>query len=230
MPLSNNSVDALRQSLYNLGFLASALFATRFAYQWYTSEKAKKSLVDRTFWKVSILGNLIMACHYLIQVNFGLCLVQTLNGVFAWRNLQLMNSHKALCYRSRAALVLTICALCTGLFLLQSWLFIGELDWVRSPHSSRQAEPLSLYWHLLGMLGACTFSLRFWIQWWRAENRAIVELEVWFWILSLVGAGFLTVYSAILHDPVTFYASAAPSIGYIRNLMLVKRRLKETRI
>lgn len=227
MPLDPNAFDALRKSLYNLGFLASALFAGRFVYQWYKSEKAQKSMVDSAFWRLSILGNIIMACHYFIQVNFGLCLVQSLNGVFAWRNLQVMASRPALSYKKRALLVLLVCSLCTLLFLLQSWLLIGEIDWVRSPHSKYPAKILSIYWHSLGMLGACTFSLRFWIQWWRAEDRAIVDLEVWFWILSLIGAAILALYSAVLHDPVTFYASVAPAIGYIRNLMLVKRRLKE---
>lgn len=224
MPLSN---DSIRHVLYPLGYAASILFSIRFIYQWYKSEKAKKSHVDDNFWKISIIGNALMAMHYLIQVNFSLCLVQCLNGLFAWRNLCIIKKSPSWSLPQRILAISLTLFICTTLFLLQSWLFIGVIDWVRSPYSSHPAKALPLFWHLLGALGACTFSMRFWIQWWRCENRAKAELEAWFWILSLVGAFILTIYSAKLHDPVTFYASLVPSVGYIRNLILVKQRSRD---
>jgi lipid-A-disaccharide synthase len=224
MPLWN---DSIRQLLYPLGYLASILFSLRFTYQWYKSEKAQKSLVDDTFWQISIIGNLLMATHYLIQVNFSLCLVQLLNGLCAKRNLSILEKKTSWSIKQRLKSITLVSLFCTLLFLLQSWLFIGEIDWVRSPYSPHPAQTLSLFWHLLGALGACTFSMRFWLQWWQAENQAKAELKIWFWVLSLLGAFILTIYSLKLHDPVTFFASALPSIGYIRNLVLVKRQLKE---
>lgn len=220
-------VDSIRTLLYPLGFGASGLFCLRFMYQWYRSEKAKNSYVDSNFWKISIVGNFIMATHYFIQVNFGLCLVQMLSALFAWRNLQIMKGEAAWKPSKRLISIAFISALCTALFLLQSLFLIHELDWVRSPHSFKQAAPVSIYWHSFGMMGACIFSTRFWIQWWNAENSAKVELGTWFWVLSLVGGFILTAYSSILSDPVTLYASLVPLVGYVRNLILVKRRMKQ---
>ncbi len=47
-------VDDWRIWLYPLGFIAGIAFAGRFLIQWYVSEKAKKSIVPRVFWQLSL--------------------------------------------------------------------------------------------------------------------------------------------------------------------------------
>ena len=83
-----------RALLYPLGFLASLLFTTRFMVQWIQSERSRRSHVTPLFWQLSLVANVLLVIHSIIQVQYHVALVQGFNGVISWRNLNLMGTPK----------------------------------------------------------------------------------------------------------------------------------------
>jgi len=50
-------------SLLFLGIIGQAIFSCRFIYQWYYSEKVKKSVLPLGFWVISIVGSIIISTY-----------------------------------------------------------------------------------------------------------------------------------------------------------------------
>ncbi len=46
-----------------LGFLGQSLMATRFIVQWWASERARRSIVPKVFWYLSLAGSLILLVY-----------------------------------------------------------------------------------------------------------------------------------------------------------------------
>lgn len=46
-----------------LGLLGQAAFSTRFLIQWVATERAKRSVVPRTFWILSIVGSALLLAY-----------------------------------------------------------------------------------------------------------------------------------------------------------------------
>lgn len=220
-------MDELRTLLYPLGFLSSLAFGGRFIIQWLQSEKARKSIVPRSFWQLSLFGNLLLIVHSFIQVQYHVCMVQSFNAVISWRNLDLMQT------RQQPKTFVTVGLLLIGSILLvslafafQDWLFINEGQWFRIPKAPWQtssASPISFFWHVLGTLAYLLFSSRFWIQWWMAERAHSSQLPVSFWWLSLIGAFLSIVYFMRIGDAVNLIGPLLGIIPYIRNLMLSRK-------
>lgn len=215
-----------RLLLYQFGYVGSFLFGIRFLRQWLLSEKAKKSHVDKSFWKISLSGNCVMALHYLIQVHFFLCCFQLVNGFLALRNMMLLEKKAPLNPKIRILWLVVIAALCAVAFLAQGYLLLGFVDWVRSPHSSERPIPIPLGLHILGFIGAGIFALRFLLQWWQAENCGYSSLRPLFWYLSLAGSIIMFFYAAMMKDSVTMLSSGLPLAGYLRNIILLKKEKK----
>lgn len=213
-------MDDWREWLYPLGFLSSLIFSARFIFQWIQSEKAQKSVVNPSFWKISLAGNILLAFHALIQVQFHVSLVQASNAVISWRNLNLMNTDKP--PRSLLFTVflmsLTMGSVIT-FYVTQSFYIPEEYSaWFRSPFSEEAIHPL---WHVLGATGLLLFNSRFWIQWVEAERSQESILGPMFWWSSLIG-GFLTlIYFVKMGDPVNLLGPAFGMVPYARNLMLI---------
>lgn len=211
----------IRSLLYPLGFLANLLFGLRFLQQWIQSEKKKESRVSHTFWRLSFLANTMMCLHGLIQFQYPVSLFQALNGVIAWRNLNLMSKHP---YRFKTTLLFMGVAtfVVTLLFFLQ-----GNYEWMRPPTlpwSGRRATHASMEWHLIGFIGMLLFASRFWIQWWLAERDRKSYLSKPFWWASLIGALFSLIYFIRLSDSVNILGYSLGIVPYIRNLMLLKKK------
>ena len=223
-----------RAFLYPLGFLASIAFTSRFLLQWLQSESKRESHVRRSFWKISMVGNVLLLIHTFIQVHYPLGLVQGCNFVIAWRNLNLMapTSKQQPLHRVFALLILVTLAITTG-FILQSYFLIGHLDWVRTPTlpwNASSGQPISFEWHLVGTFGIFLFSSRFWVQWWLAERKQSSYLGRSFWTISLVGAILALIYFIQLGDTVNILGTGTGIIPYVRNLALIYRqRAKEVR-
>lgn len=219
-------IEHWRADLYQFGFVASILFGSRFIIQWIASEKRKNSHVNPLFWKLSILGNLSLALHSLIQVQVNVSLVQVCNAVFSWRNHNLMQSSDK--HRSFGAVValLVVSVFATlGLFALQAQALYGHFDWVRTPTmpwSQMPAEKLPLSWHLLGTIGICIFASRFWVQWWSAEKHHKSQLGPSFWWLSIIGSLVSLMYFTRMGDIVNIIGQGMSIIPAIRNLQLIR--------
>lgn len=222
------TLDALRAYLYSIGFLASLFFGARFFVQWLQSEKKKQSLVTRTFWILSLGGNASMALHGLLQLQLPILLLQTINGVIAWRNLNLMGT-QACSTKRTVALLCSFVALALALFGLQAY-YLGDFEWMRAPTmpwSTAKGSVTPLWMHLLGLGGMVLFASRFWIQWWQAETHQKSVLGRAFWIMSLVGGSLSLVYFIFLQDAVNVLSYGLGLLPYMRNLMLMKKKAPE---
>lgn len=217
--------EAWRTFLYPLGFVAGLLFAARFISQWLQSEKEGRSLVPRSFWHLSLAGNLLLAIHAFIQIQYHVCLVQVCNGVIAWRNLNLMQKQKPAVSFSRMVCYLIAAAVLTTLFFaLQSLLLEGSWHWFRVPVAPWQQDrftQVSSFWHALGFVGYLLFSSRFWIQWWLSEKQHDSCLPPSFWWISLGGALLSCAYFMRIGDLVNLIGPAIGIVPYVRNLMLI---------
>jgi len=194
--------------------------------QWLQSEKKKKSFVTPLFWRLSIVGNLLLYCHHVIQVQVQFALLQSVNALIAWRNLDFLRGDKKPYSRNLVFLVLALFLCFTALiFLVQGHFLLEEMDWVRTPqklwNATRQYHALS--WHVLGAFGAILFASRFWVQWWIAEFHQRSELGSSYWILSIAGSLIVLVYSWHIRDVVVIFYHLFSLIPYLRNLMLLRR-------
>lgn len=224
-------LDEWRTLLYPLGFLSALAFGARFIVQWLQSEKAQQSMVPRSFWQLSLAGNLLLLLHSFIQVQYHVCLAQVCNAIISWRNLNLMQtqrpvvSFRVVCWLLGGSLVLTSCA-----FVAQDWWLQQEGHWFRIPTTPWQTTSIasvSFLWHVLGTLAYLLFSSRFWIQWWLAEKSHSSQLTTSFWWLSLIGALLSIAYFLRINDSVNLLGPLVGMVPYIRNLMLLKKEKKK---
>ena len=53
--------------LFIFGFVAQAIFMSRFFVQWLVSEKAKKSVIPRAFWWLSLAGSTMLFTYFTLR-------------------------------------------------------------------------------------------------------------------------------------------------------------------
>lgn len=235
-------MEEWRTYLYPLGFIASIAFSARFIIQWLESEKNRRSIVSPLFWQLSLIGNILLWFHALIQLQYHICLIQTCNAVISWRNLDLMRIKNKPCsltsvlgMMSGAILFVTLLFLLQNICLNEGWFRVPIAPW-HTPQSSSNAST-SLAWHLFGTLGFTLFSLRFWIQWAWVENTAIQcrrdknsfsrvmehlqQFPLLFWWLSISGSLLSIIYCMHINDTVNLIGPVVGIIPYVRNLMLM---------
>lgn len=220
-------MEEWRAYLYPLGFLASLAFGGRFIIQWLQSEKAHKSVVPRSFWQISLLGNVLLLIHSFIQVQYHICVVQGFNAVISWRNLNLMQTKTpSISFRGVCSLLFGSIIAISLAFAIQDWWLMREFDWFRIPTAPWQSTSITsvpFIWHILGTFAFLLFSSRFWIQWWFAEKAHTSYFPICFWWLSLVGAILSMAYFLRINDTVNLIGPLFGLIPYIRNLMLQPR-------
>lgn len=217
-------IEEWRSFLYPLGFLSGIAFGARFIIQWLQSEKEGRSLVSRLFWQLSLIGNVLLVLHSLIQVQFHVCIIQACNGLISWRNLDLMQTKKAaISIKKMALLLVLVCLLVMITFMVQQFFLPSHESWFRIPLAPWQTQKgsLSMTWHLIGFAGYILFSSRFWIQWWFAEQAHKSYLPPSFWWLSLIGAIASSIYFLHIRDLVNLIGPIIGLVPYVRNLMLI---------
>lgn len=217
--------DAWREIIYPLGYLSSLIFGMRFLLQWLVSEVHRKSIVTPLFWRLSLVGNLLLMMHGLLQMQYHVCAVQVCNAVISWRNLNLMEKSSSR-WSLRAVILLLAGSILTLtlLFIAQGMLLgSGQIEWFRLPSPTGETPllPVNFFWHLIGFVGLILFSSRFWVQWWCTERDGESRLGLPFWWLSIVGGVLTLVYFIRIDDPVNIIGPAFGLVPYIRNLMLI---------
>ena len=215
-----------RSLLYPLGFLAQFVFGLRFIVQWIATEKAKKMITPKLFWHLSIFGNSFLFIHSLIQLHFPMSIAQALNLIFSWRNLNLMGPEQK---KVRFTFVLFL----IGFALFSTITFFAAQTYNSSWISGPDSAPITSWVHVFGIVGIFCFALRFWVQWWQAENSKAKysktkynktnSLTDSFWWISVVGALICTVYFCIMQDWVNFIGPLLSIVPYSRNLYFAKR-------
>ena len=73
-----------------IGFLGQALFSARFLVQWVTSERARRSVIPRAFWFLSVAGGATLLAYAIHRLD-PVFIVGQAAGLFVYlRNLQLI--------------------------------------------------------------------------------------------------------------------------------------------
>ncbi|MCH9626942.1 MAG: Lipid-A-disaccharide synthase [Chlamydiales bacterium] len=222
------NIDLIRSFLYPLGLIANLLFGLRFLIQWLESEKKQKSTVTSLFWILSLSANCVLCFHAWIQLQYPVCLIQALNAIIAWRNLNLMGHHPST--KNKTVLLMGGAAVVISALFLTQGLIFHSLEWMRPPTmpwSGAQAAKASFLWHAAGLGGMVLFASRFWIQWWLAEKNKKSYLSSSFWWMSLIGGILSLIYFVRLADLVSILGYGLGLLPYIRNLMLIKKELPE---
>lgn len=211
---------------YPLGILPSIFFSLRFFIQWLRSERVGKSVVIPLFWKLSLAGNSLLFLHYFIQLQYPFALIQAINGLIAWRNLNLMRrSQKPIEFHSMVMLIMATLGIVTIAFHLHLS-HIENGSWFGAvPVSSTKIAAAPLWLHLVGISGQSLFASRFWIQWWLAEKNQKSQLPAIFWWLSLAGTVVSLAYFIAIADVVSILNNSFGIIPYVRNLVLIRRKI-----
>src|SRR5207245_132989 len=81
------------------------------------------------------------------------------------------------------------------------------------------------YLVVLGFIGNATFSMRFIVQCLAAERQVYSVIPVSFWYCSIAGSVIMCFYFIFRRDPVGILAYLPNSLIYIRNLMLIRKRV-----
>ena len=225
--MTPEQIDAFRSWIYPFGFLSSLAFGLRFFVQWWDSERAGRSLVPKSFWILSCIGNALVAVHSLIQLHFLIYFLQSQQLVLSWRNLNLMGKTPWTLRRFLFLLIGTALA-ATILFAAQSaFLPPPSFGWIRSPRGYASAQEVGFWIHFIGCLGITAFSMRFWLQWWEAEQKGKSILSEHFWWISIIGTGISGIYFFLLSDWVNLIGPVCSIIPYSRNIVLLRREKKE---
>ena len=94
---------------------------------------------------------------------------------------------------------------------------------------NRIFDPGHWHWDLLAVFGfvaQALFAARFIVQWISSERRRESHIPIAFWYFSLTGGLLMTIYGILRGDPVIVLGQAPGLIVYIRNLMLIHRKVK----
>jgi lipid-A-disaccharide synthase len=194
------------QPLVALGYLGQACFFARFFVQWLASERARRSIVPRSFWWLSLLGAGLVSVYATHQGSRLLLFGYLVSAAIAARNLTLSGRPSRLDPRWAGALALVVAV--TSLAIA----FLVE---------KRAADTFA--WVALGGLGQALWQARFPLQWWRSERAGYSHFPPLFWWLSLGGNAFLLVYALHLGDPVYVAGFVPGPLLQLRNLMLGRR-------
>jgi len=216
-------METWRELLYPLGYLSALAFGGRFFLQWALSEIHRESIVTRSFWRLSLTGNILLLLHSFLQMQFHVCLIQAGNAIISWRNLNLMGEpSKKVSFSTVIKWLIASLVTVTAGFLLQGF-FQGSYVFFRLPNAELDSNGISLFWHMLGFIGLALFSCRFWIQWWYAERYKRSYLSPTFWWLSVVGGTLSLIYFITIDDTVNIIGPAFGMLPYVRNLMLINK-------
>lgn len=69
------------------GFTAQGLFFSRFIIQWLYSEKARKTVIPKSFWYISIIAALMTIIYALVRTDLVFLLTGVLQIILYLRNL-----------------------------------------------------------------------------------------------------------------------------------------------
>ena len=89
-----SGITAASTMIFLWGFFGQMLFMSRFAVQWFVSERAKKSIVPQAFWWLSLAGAFVLLSYFIIRKEPIGILGQSIGWVIYGRNLLLIYSER----------------------------------------------------------------------------------------------------------------------------------------
>jgi lipid-A-disaccharide synthase-like uncharacterized protein len=86
------------------------------------------------------------------------------------------------------------------------------------------------FWTFFGLVANLLFASRFVIQWYVSERlkRSVIPIE--FWYLSIAGSVMMLVYAVYIGKIPLILGFLFPTVIYIRNLMLIRKRRRESKL
>lgn len=199
--------------IYGIGFFAQLLFSARLINQWRKSEKAKKIETPSMFWKLSLLGAILLFIYGYLRNDISIMLGQFLIYGGYFRNLQLQGEW------NNTRLIFKIAVIAMPILIGIYIIFFGTLEW----GDFIQGENLSTWLIVLGIIGQLIYTSRFIYQWIHAERTHESDLTRKFWIISLIGSSLIFTYGIFRQDPVLIAAHFFGGIIYIRNLFIIRK-------
>jgi lipid-A-disaccharide synthase-like uncharacterized protein len=199
-----------------LGLVAQALFSARFLVQWLASERAKRSVIPRAFWFLSLAASVLLLTYAVLRRDPVFMLAQSINLIVYCRNLQLLYGRRRNGPSGRRPYVGRITA---GIALLL--IVIGGITAARGELFA--APP---FWLALGFSGQIIFNSRFALQLIASERRGEPVLPRGFWHCSLIGSVLLFIYACWRRDPVFMLAQGPNIFIFARNLQLLRREAR----
>ena len=196
-----------------VGIAGQVLFTARIIVQWYASEKAKESVVPKSFWWLSVAGTLLLLAYAWFTRDPIFLIGPTLNLFLYARNLMIAGRGRKL---GNILIPLAAVMLISG----------GVAAYLTAEQKQILTLDSSPFWLTIGFVGTALWTLRFPVQWIISERRGRSVLPPAFWWMSIFGAGLLTAYAAYKPDVVFVLAYVLNPIPAIRNLMLIYRKPK----
>jgi len=203
--------------IYGIGFLAQLLFSARLLVQWLQSEKNKRIITPSIFWKLSLLGSILLFIYGYFRKDFAIMLGQVLTYFIYIRNLQLQGEWRLI--KGWIRLLIIIFPI-----LLAGYFFISG-DYAINLLFNEELIPRWLVW--LGIVSQLLFTLRFVYQWIYSEQRKTSHLPLGFWIMSFVGAALILIYAIYRKDPVLIFAHGFGILIYMRSILLSRKTNNE---
>jgi lipid-A-disaccharide synthase-like uncharacterized protein len=194
-----------------VGWLGNGCFFARFALQWWSSERAGRSVAPRHFWWLSLAGAACLVAYTSARGELVLVCGQLVNAAIYVRNLSLGSGAGR--RRGLAPGLAAGLALAAGGALFAS----GALR----PRADLADAPL---WLLASVAGQGLWSARFVVQWVASERRRDSHFPESFWWVSLAGNALLLAYSLHLLDAVLVAGYCLGPVVQVRNLVLGRRR------
>ena len=200
--------DALTQAgpiAVAAGWIGQACFFSRFLVQWLASERARRSVVPRSFWWLSLAGALLLSAYSIRRGGFMLLLGFVVSVLISATTLILERRGARAAIGRRWALV-------PALFFVI--MLAAEL------YSGRHSEDESLLWLCIVGVGQAFWVARFPVQWWLSARAGVSHFPAAFWWLSLAGNLLLLTYALHLGDPIYVLGFLPGPLLQVRNLML----------
>ena len=82
-------------------------------------------------------------------------------------------------------------------------------------------------WLGIGFAGQSLFFSRWIIQWIASERKAVSQMPIAFWYMSLLGGLIVLAYAIHRRDPVFIAGQGIGAFVYLRNLMLIYKSRKQ---
>lgn len=196
--------------VFSIGLLAQALFFARTIIQWFKSEHEGKVHSPTLFWKISLLGSVLMLIYGILRQDAAILLGQILVYFIYIRNIQLKGDWKPM------NLVLRLVMLLTPVAILL-YLFFGTSYTLSTFFKNDNNPVLLMMW---GIAAQLVFITRFFYQWIYSENKGESVLPLGFWLFSICGSVMILIYGFFRFDLVLVGSHGFGMFVYLRNVLI----------
>jgi len=196
--------------MISIGFSAQILFFARTIVQWFKSEHEGKVYSPTLFWKMSLLGSVLMLFYGILRQDAAILIGQILVYFIYVRNIQLKDDWKPMSPAMRILILTTPAAILV-------YLFFGTHYTLDTFFKNSNNPLLLMIW---GIVAQIVFITRFFYQWIYSESKGESILPVGFWFISICGSSMILIYGIYRHDLVLIASHCFGIFVYFRNILI----------